>query len=530
MSQKPKNSTYYGVPLYFRTEQRKKRTVFVLSYRTVQSGKLRIEYEHPPRRIPELEELLARSEAISDNSGSTELTVLEQIPDRVMEDFFGKFLDTNGPPEKRARGITRRDTLPDLTLGALLAADRDLILQGDGGSRKQSTIDDDLRTIQILRQNAGSMYWREVTPGSCTKWLARLPLHRRISCRKIMRRLLLHYLEMELIDSLLGWESYDPVGAGRPPENYTSELKNNILQTMLTYGQCAQLTGGISDSAQANQISGVDMAFLLRMTLGLSYEELCGLNLEDFRYLNDYRDRLTVNIARRYEKAESRRSYHLTGIQDVHRRRKLPLPHLCRDCFKIMRKNRSSDNTRPLIQTKGSRRRMTPEELKREFAERLKPMESFLRIGSKVYKPDLHKFLSNTAERELRKSGCEEEELRFIFGKPPKIVSAKYYADYMNEAELNKLGALMDHWLNQVISQPRGETTASRLEKKSGSVQWSVGRADALTQASISISLDSLDPGAIPEDGILLQLSSLRGFSGSVTYQTNCSDSLTTKK
>ena len=109
-------------------------------------------------------------------------------------------------------------------------------------------------------------------------------------------------------------------------------------------------------------------------------------------------------------------------------------------------------------------------------------------------------------------------------------MSAKYYADYMNEAELNKLGALMDHWLNQVISQPCGETTASRLEKKSGSVQWSVGRADALTQASISISLDSLDPGAIPEDGILLQLSSLRGFSGSVTYQTNCSDSLTTKK
>lgn len=529
MSNKPIQSSYYGVPVYFRVEHRKDGNVIVFSFRSVLDGKLVTEYEHPPRRIPALEALLADSE---DPAVTPEildgLSILEQLPGKTMEELFQCFLSTTGSPGVRNLGVNRRKMMQDLTLGALLAADKEFLLYGETGGgkgrtkeKKQSSIDDDARAIRLLCQREGGTRWRDVTPDHCAAWLQKETGHMRTSCSRIMRKLLLPHLEMRAIKSLLGWESYDPVGAKRPVPNYKSQILGNLLPTMLTYGHCRRLLQGIMGESGPERVTGIDMALLLNLVLGLSEEALCALDLDDFCYLNDFASRMTVNISKWFERHGGRTNYRLCPILDIYERRKLPLPHLAEQCFQVMRKRRKDTGSLPLVPSRAnSRRRMAPDDLKKEFNKRLRTLGLNYNVGSERIKtPDLRKLLSATAERELRKSGCEEEELRFIFGKQPLIVSAKSYADFMNEAELNKLGALMDRWLNRVVPMCQSGTVLPRFSGKGATAQWSAGAPESRTQVSIRIPFGPKDPEEIPEEGITLEVSALHGFSGSITFQ-----------
>lgn len=115
--------TYYGFPVYYRIEHRADGDVFIFSYRQLVAGQLRLDYEHPPRRIPELERLLRETENTGiwlDGDGKT---LLEQLPEEVMDEFFHKFLDVSGETT-RAVGIERHKSIPELTLGVIIAANR----------------------------------------------------------------------------------------------------------------------------------------------------------------------------------------------------------------------------------------------------------------------------------------------------------------------------------------------------------------------------------------------------------------------
>lgn len=518
--------TYYGFPVYYRIEHRADGDVFIFSYRQLVAGQLRLDYEHPPRRIPELERLLWETENTGiwlDGDGKT---LLEQLPEEVMDEVFHKFLDVSGETT-RAVGIERHKSIPELTLGVIIAANRKRLVPREsettGRERTKDAIEDDIRILRCLCRREGCTKWRDVTVQRCSVWLSRESVHMQKACARMMKRLLLPFFEMRIIDDLLGWEGYDPETGSNHKPQYKGLVRSNILTNALSYGKCQELLGKFISSAGPKIVSGVDMALLLKLTLGLDLEELCALNIESFSYLKDFPERLTVRITHLFCKSSKGTNYCIREIEDPYQRRILPLSHLANQCYTAICAQRKLTGATPLVPSKeNSRRHMSPEDLEKELNKRFSALfahDGFCVEG--VQAPTANAVLDNTAEQELRTSSCEAEELRFIQGKRPLIVSAVSYADFLNEAELNKLGALQDRWLNRVIAVETVEHDNTYLHKRGALIEWATPVTGNRTQVVFKIDFLERNMEEIPEEGIMLELHALHGFSGTILWNPN---------
>ena len=283
----------------------------------------------------------------------------------------------------------------------------------------------------------------------------------------------------------------------------------------------------IAKAIQRGTVSGLDIALLLRLILALSLEEICALSLGDFCFLRDFPGRLTVNITHQITRVDGQSSYRIRPLTDPYKIRKLPLSaylHMAFESYKQNRKTKSAPLSElPLVPAKNNvQRHMRPDDLRKELEKRfalLLKQETTL----KGRHPSLHELLSVLAPRELLKSGFEDEELRFLLGQAPKLVSSKSYADYLNEAELNKLGALQDRWLGR-LWPGKPETSAAkpigRLFGKNSVLRY-ISNQGERTQAAIRIAIPSIDPvvlDTISAEGILLELGVCYGCSGTVTF------------
>ena len=516
--------TFYGVPVYYRIEHRADGDVFVFSYRREVEGRLELVYEHPPRRIPKLEKMLEeaqRTNVWTDDGGKT---LLEQLPESVMDEFFHDFLDVESNAKIRSVGLDRRKSVPELTLGVLFAADRAKMVpkvsETTGKVRSIASIDDDVRAIHCLCQKEGYTRWGEATLEHCLNWLSEESVHMRGSCGRVMKKLLLPFFEMELIDDLLGWERFDPTMGIPDKPKYSGLVRSNILPNMLSYGQCRVLLEKFVSSSGPKVVSGVDIALLLMLTLKMETEEICALNLESFAYLKDFSSRLTVHVTHRMCVTVGGKKYQRQEIEDTYQRRILPLSCLVKQCFVAHCERRTKTGNTPLVPSKGNtRRRMSPTDLDKELGKRVKELfEGVNTAVAGVHAPAAKALLTATAERELRKCGCEEEELRFLEGKRPLIVSAVSYADFLNEAELNKLGALQDRWLNRVVPTTLPKENETVLHKKGATICWAAPYRESRTQVMSKISFPRRPLEEIPEEGITLELHAVHGFSGVILW------------
>lgn len=502
----PMEITYYGFPIIYRLENRNGHPTLILSYR--KSGK--IAYEHPPRRVKN--------------------TSIENLPQELLEEFFQHLFSIAPPMEHRERGLALRRSLVDLPLAVLLAADSHALFYNPDLRRKRASIEDDERATMLLLQQEGQTPWREVTPARCSRWMYghNLSDHMRISIKRVMRSLFLRQAEEGIIEEI-PWCNYDPNAASRPKQNFKSLICANVDPTTLTDRQCQALLTPIDNAGQKGNVSGIDIALLLRLTLALPLEEICALNIGDFSYLRDYPNRLTVNITHQVTCSDGQSSYRIRPHTDPYKIRKLPLSTYFCIAFESYKKNRKTKRVSlselPLVPAKNNiQRRMRPEDLRKELEKRFDLLPHQEITISKSKHPSLHKLLTQTAPRELFKSGFENEELRFLLGQPPKLVSAKSYADYLNEAELNKLGAIQDRWLGRLWPK-RSEVSASKVRKLSGknSMLMYIGTQGEHTQATIQITIPPTDPailGTLSDGGIQLELGTCYGCSGIVIFST----------
>lgn len=497
----PMEIPYYDFPITYRIEQRDGHPTIILSYR--QSGK--IVYEHPPRRIKDMP--------------------TDRLPDKILEKFFRSLLSLELPTEQRERGLLLRRSLVTLPLAVLFAADSYALFYNPDLGRKKSSIEDDKRAIALLLQHEGKTPWREVTPSRCSRWMygRNLSDHMRISIKRVMRSLFLRQAEEGIVEEI-PWCNYDPNAASRPKQNFRSLIRTNVDPTALTDGQCQVLLTPIDNAIQKRNVSGIDIALLLRLTLALPLEEICALNIGDFCYLRDYPNRLTVSITHQVTCADSQSSYRIRPLTDPYKIRKLPLASCVRDAVNTYRSRKvasTSVSSLPLVPNKSNNQRhMRPDTLQKELEKRFASLPR-QEITAKPNKhPSLHELLNRTAPKELPKSGFETEELNFILGKPPKLVSAKSYADYLNEAELNKLGGLQDRWLRRLWPEkPNTDATEliRRLSGKNSMLRY-VSSQRAHTQATIQITIPPIDPEVLPAEGIVLELGACYGCSGIVSF------------
>lgn len=513
-------SSYYGFPVFYRIEKRQKNTL-VLSYRDPNKNI----FELGPHRIDSPQVTAGQS-------------FVEALPASVIAEFFERLLWTGQDmrwkipkkfrnPKKRLEYLgdclERRRSLK-LPLAVLFAADTWVLFQDPKLHKGTDMIEDDLRAIKRLITHEGTVFWADVTPSMCGHWLSRQSNHMRVAIRRVMIQLFKFQRDngSSIEDNLLKWIQYTPTSDHEKPTRQ-SLIRTQISPTMLTDGQCSQILTSIEHLIAENQVSSIDMALLLHLTLAIPLKEICALNMGDFEYLREFPERLTVNITHELQKRKE--NYTRVAISDSnpYRIRKLPLARFLQEVFTSYTESQSKIGGTPdvpLIPNRANRKRyMRPDDLEKILKQRLsKPSQQGSLSSLKETSNPFNLLGESTTSRMLRHHGVEEEELRFLLGKRPLLVSAKSYADYLNEVELNKLGAIQDRWLEGLLKRALNSKARSNILHEGKGLAFR-GDSSYHTQVTIQIELPQITGADIlsklPES-LLFEVSSLYGFSGRV--------------
>lgn len=537
---------YYGTPVYMRFERNKGSISVVYSYRDGD----KIIYKHPHRIVTKTMRKIINEfslEALTDDH----VAHLEEICDEQLKEFFSHFftLDAAFCKDETTRrnlakeGEKRRKELKNISLGAMLAADYALLFPSDD-TRSKETIKDDMRVLCILLEHEGTTPWREVTPRKCIDWLSKESVHNQQSVKRIMQSFLNTLIDIRAVDDYLKWDEYDPREGKSHRHSRSYSIRTHIMPTMLTYDQCRTLFPHFNEKEELHP-KAVDIAIVLMATLGLDENTICGLNCEDFYFLTDFPSRMCVNIQREYMKSSGKHCKEV-AISDEHKLRELPLSTYVMFCITAFikdtkrewgvkpgsepkRKVRSEDETEeetevvtkkvyhPLIHhATNSMRRMDPKVLKKLVQKKVDALGFTDYVDEEKAKiVSASTLLSNTAIREMKNSGFEDEELRFMQGIQPLSVSAKHYEDFYNESEQNAMGAMQDRWLNKVVSIPKQILPVKKT---------AIGKLDILrgdnpqnhTVAQIIIKIPA-DPDV--KGDMEIYLSAMYGFKSTINFK-----------
>lgn len=492
--------------MYYRIESRADGDALVVSYRDENSPARRILYEMPPVGGKKLRVQLQEIIPSLTNGKGLLKALSAKIQERILQAWIG--LDTQ-------EGRERRKKTPGLTLGILLATDRSKLLCNNASTRKDTTIRDDERVLERMLDLYGDCSWKEVTPQMCSSWLASQSERAQKDCRRVMLAFERLQLQAGALESLT-WEDYVPTTIRRKSKSSKSLIKRQLEPVMLTDGQCERILKNIKNCINRGQATGVDMAILLALTAGLSLECISALRLNDFKFLDDFKSRLTVAITRKVTKAAS--SYVCREIEDPYERRVTPLPMLTVECYKVLM-NKEGCADRLLTPLPNNRhRRMSPSKLREAMATRVSDVQLLRTTDAKGIKlSSVVDMLGPTGLCELQKAGLEDEELRALCGQRPRLVSGKHYYDRMNEAALNKIGAIQDRWVQRVcpnvVAQGPKRTV---LTAKGSCVGWVAPHPGQHTQLWIDICIPPIPRECIPEGGIKIELSARHGIIGTI--------------
>lgn len=533
----PLPATLYGFPVYYRIEMRAGKETLILSYRSEDTGK--IEYEASPVRVqgwdamtegcfsaePKnalmFEALLDKTQAVSRfcvgfvGIGSA----AEAVKNEECEKEIQKLLELR-------REHRKNQFLP---LGILLLADWKEYLEFSPTKMppKEATKQDRIRALERLQRHEAYTLWPKVTPEKCSSWLALLSEHEAKSTVRLIQYLftIQKMLDPDIDDP---WAKYLPVDGRKPPSQRALVAQHNE-RISLTDGQCAEIFKRCEEHYLNGKVNSTEFAVLLLMTAPISLEELCALTYQDFCYLRDYRSRLTLKISNEYAERGSEQNFHLRKIENKYQKRTIPMARLIAAYYEaLLRKANIPSLSRDPDVLKGmyvfsavnKDRRATPLYLENQISRYMAPWipKSIAKSNeSKTRKPiTTLRLLQNTALYHMSSIGYEAEEIRRMQGMAPKLVSAKSYQDFVNEAELNKLGSLTDCWIQRVYHFPPNVYQAFFGEKKIKLLLPEA--ASGQSEAMIKISIPPMEQDKIPAQGVAIRLSALAGLSGTISH------------
>lgn len=534
--QAPLQATLYGFPVYYRIENRAGKETLILSYRSMDSGK--IEYEASPVRVrgwnemtkgcfsaePKnalmLEALLEKTKAVSRfcvgfvGIGSA----AEAVKNEDREEEIQKMLNLR-------REHRKSQFLP---LGILLLADWDEYLEFNQAKKslKKATTQDRIRALKRLQHHEAYTPWPKVTPEKCSSWLALLSEHEVKSTVRLLQHL---FATQKMLDSDIDdpWAGYFPVDEQKPPSQSALVAQHNE-RISLTDGQCAEIFRCCEEHCLSGKVDSTEFAVLLLMTAPISPEELCALEYRDFCYLRDYRSRLVLKISNKYVKQGGEQNFHLREIENEYQKRTIPMARLTAAyCETLLKKANVPSLLRDPDILKGmyvfsavnKSRRAWPSNLENQISRYMAPWlpKSIAKSKGKKRKPiTALRLLQNTALYHMSSIGYEAEEIRRMQGKAPNLVSAKSYQDFVNEAELNKLGSMTDRWIQRAYPFPPDAYQPVFGEKKIKLLLPEV--VSGQSEATIKIPITPTEQDKIPAQGVAIRLSALAGLSGTISH------------
>lgn len=493
----PKKDFLYEFPFYYRVEMRGENPTLILSYREERDGKTTIAFEANPRSTKEIRAWHATGASIS------------ELPPEVIRRFLISFIGVDDS-KTRDINIARRSALPSLPLGILLTTDKERILSSGKAVRARSSIAADERIIRHLLKEEGSTPWNCVTPKKCVEWLTSCSERDRKDIKRIMLNLFQCQHDLGLCTDN-PWVDFNPETVARKRAKHKVLVSKNIEQVMLSDDQCSQIFETCRRRLSAGHVTGVDIAVLLILTLGICVEHLVALDLTDFKPLKEFHSRLGLHITNTVQKSKGG-NYMLTEIEDAYQRRFVPTITLVSECWHFLMKkyhlprNSPRANNTPLVPVKSNKaRRLSPKALEEVITQYITETVGLTFTstidGTSRPHPPIVDILKTTANHKMIRVGIEDEEARAIKGMRPQLVSAKSYYDRFNEAAMNKIGALLDRWAGYLPTPARN------------SCCYSCGSHNHRTQAIIRLQLSSISLDDISDEGIVLELTATHGMA-----------------
>ena len=421
---------FFGLPVTFRVEMRKNTAAIILSLRSRDKERIdgngAIVYEHPPRIVRFTDE------------ASVEKRVLELIPECLQRAF---------DPDTKAGCSLREKFAQSLPLAALIAADFDRVAQNIKWAT--STKKEYMCWFELLVSKFGRIPFCEITQ-------EKFALHLReggysdyqINGQICAMRALVAYEEAQylisehFIDTFTMGNRRTVVG----PRDASRHFEKNIL----THAQVGEIVATCAENLESSR-GYLYFGLILMLITGITIGELCALTWGSFSFSKTYAGIIVVEIMAETKPAgEVYRTEELSGS----RRRTLPLPPTVATFYHKVKDNvPCAQADMPFVRSpKNAARRMRPDEFDRwlkvffrgfDFAQQ-KEAKNLLKHPDRV--------LRETFRAAMAICGCDEEEVRYLYGSAPESVFARNYCAYDDPRELAKLAAVVEHYIFSLMS------------------------------------------------------------------------------
>lgn len=475
---------YFGFPVCYRIEHRASGETLILSFRPGRSKHRRIVFEGKPKLITK-----ARKRGLA-----LEEIVLTYIPEFLLE-LFDVTKKSELPKDRQ------RETY-ELPLAVVWELDKKIMEKAGGW--KENTRQEYEQTFKWIISQWGQLPLGKVTPEFCANRLQEetTAKHKRVA--RALRQLFYCEAEQGFVTEN-PWEN--PVQGRREPQNRDYLAQVHIADYILPKSYCQQIVSRCFAGLTRKVDGGLYFGVLLCMVLALNIDEVTALTFGCFSCLAHYPARMVVNVSKHLVKKEN--NWTILRFDQAAKIRKVAMPTLIKNALEIYKQNISGkENEYVLRSPKNADRRITPDKFKKWLNENFGDIVSEYIASSPIpSSKSTYEILHQTALAQLDVCGYEEEEARYVQGKKPKATHAKHYCDFANEAELNRMGALLERttraWTAHIGQEESGSPKV--LSGKGSICQWKAS-PESRGDVNLIISIPVIDYEDIPDNGIQLEI------------------------
>ena len=253
-----------------------------------------------------------------------------------------------------------------------------------------------------------------------------------------------HLISEHFIDTFTMGNRRTVVG----PRDASRHFEKNIL----THAQVGEIVATCAENLESSR-GYLYFGLILMLITGITIGELCALTWGSFSFSNTYTGITVIEISAETKLAgEVYRTEELNGP----RRRTLPLPPTGEKFYHRVKDNvPCAQADMPFVRSpKNAARRMRPDEFDRwlkvffrgfDFAQQ-KEAKNLLKHPDRV--------LRETFRAAMAICGCDEDEVRYLYGSAPESVFARNYCAYDDPRELAKLPAVLDKYAISLTETP----------------------------------------------------------------------------
>lgn len=421
---------FFGVTITYRVEARKAGSTVFLSLRSSDGvhidGAGRIYYEHKGHIFRAPDEI------------GLEEYVRTLIPECLQRAF--------DPTTKEGRAL-REKFAKDLPLAALIVADFNRVAQSMKWAN--STKKEHKKLLDLLVSKFGRIPFCEITQ-------EKFALHLReggysdyqINGQIYAMRALVIYEETQYLISEHFMDTFT-LGNRRVvvgPRDASRHFEKNIL----THAQVREIVATCAENLESSR-GYLYFGLILMLITGITIGELCALTWGSFSFSNTYTGITVIEISAGTKLAgEVYRTEELNGP----RRRTLPLPPTVEKFYHRVKDNAPCiQEDMPFIRSpKNAARRMRPDEVEKWLKVFLRGFNFAQQKEAKNLLKHPDRVLRETFRAAMAICGCDEEEVRYLYGSVPESVFARNYCAYDDPRELAKLAAVVEHYIFSLMS------------------------------------------------------------------------------